>query len=68
MKVKNILKVKDLLESKTGEIDLHCKGDTPTTIRFAVYEEVFYLNTQEAEVVITLAEAKKLKSVLNSML
>lgn len=68
MKIKNITKLKDKLESVTDSIDLHIKGDAPTTIRYDVYEEMFFLCTNDKEIALTETEAKRLKSVLNSML
>lgn len=68
MKIKNIVKLKDKLEGTTSEIELHLKGDASTTIRFDVYEEMFFVNTQEKEIALTIDEAKKLKTVLNNML
>lgn len=68
MKIKNILKLKDSLESKTSEIRLNAEGDPRTTLRFDVYEEQFFLSFDDKEIPLNINEARKLKSVLNSML
>lgn len=70
MKIKNINALKDRFEKATSSIKINEEGNYAMSVRYDAYEDLLYVSNDEAgtEISLSVPEAKKLRSVLNSLL
>lgn len=71
MKAKNILAVRDRLNTLTDSANFHDDDSNSLEFRFDAWEELVYLNYYDSErsqeIRLSLREAKKLKQLLNRL-
>jgi hypothetical protein len=70
MKIKNINALKDKFEQVTSGIKINEEGNYAMSIRYDAYEELVYVSEDEQgkEITLSVAEARKLRNALNSLL